>query len=73
VAVIGTDLAGTAEDVLDRMLAAGGELVTLVLGAGVADDLAERLEARVRNGHLAVDTVVFRGEQPSVPLIIGVE
>ena len=33
VAVIGPDLTATAVAVLDRMLAAGGELVTLVLGA----------------------------------------
>ncbi|HCA84798.1 MAG TPA: dihydroxyacetone kinase, partial [Streptomyces sp.] len=73
VAVIGQDLAATAEAVLDRMLAAGGEMVTLVLGSDVPDALADRLEGRVRDGHLAVDTVVYRGGQPSVPLIIGVE
>ncbi|WP_327191772.1 DAK2 domain-containing protein [Streptomyces xinghaiensis] len=73
VAVIGQDLAATAEAVLERMLAAGGEMVTLVLGAEAPDALADHLEDRVRQGHLAVDTVVHRGGQPSVPLIIGVE
>jgi DAK2 domain fusion protein YloV len=73
VAVIGTELAPTAETVLDRMLAAGGEMVTLVLGAGLPDEIAERLERYVREGHFAVDTVVYRGGQPSAPLIIGVE
>jgi dihydroxyacetone kinase-like predicted kinase len=73
VAVIGTELAPTAETVLDRMLAAGGEMVTLVLGADLPDDIAERLERHVREGHFAVDTVVYRGGQPSAPLIIGVE
>ncbi|WP_405794337.1 DAK2 domain-containing protein [Streptomyces sp. NBC_01506] len=73
VAVIGTDLAATAESVLDRMLSAGGELVTLVLGEDVPDALAERLERYVRDGHLAVDTVVYRGGRQSVPLLIGVE
>ncbi|MGP3948309.1 DAK2 domain-containing protein [Streptomyces sp. 7N604] len=73
VAVIGADLFGTATTVLDRMLAAGGELVTLVLGSGIPDDLGERLEAHVRDAHLAVDTVVYRGGQPSVPLLMGVE
>ncbi|MBQ0984474.1 DAK2 domain-containing protein [Streptomyces sp. F63] len=73
VAVIGQDLAATAEAVLERMLAAGGELVTLVLGAEAPDALAGRLEDRVRREHLAVDTVVHRGGQPRVPLIIGVE
>ncbi|MFT2018971.1 DAK2 domain-containing protein [Streptomyces sp. 796.1] len=73
VAVIGADLLGTARTVLDRMLAAGGELVTLVLGAGVPSDLAERLERHVRETHLAVDTISYRGEQPAAPLLIGIE
>ncbi|MEU8823005.1 DAK2 domain-containing protein [Streptomyces sp. NPDC048636] len=73
VAVIGSELAATAETVLDRMLAAGGEMVTLVLGEELPDELAERLERHVREVHFAVDTVVYRGGQPSVPLIIGIE
>ncbi|MFE7121367.1 dihydroxyacetone kinase, partial [Streptomyces sp. NPDC057654] len=73
VAVIGAELAATAEAVLDRMLAAGGEMVTLVLGAGVPNAVADRLERYVREGHLAVDTVVYRGEQQSTPLLIGIE
>lgn len=72
VAVIGAELADTAVAVLDRMLAAGGELVTVVLGSGVSDTLAERLAEHVRQHHLAVDTVVYRGGQPA-PLLIGVE
>ncbi|MER8154606.1 DAK2 domain-containing protein [Streptomyces sp. NPDC094472] len=73
VAVIGSELAATAETVLDRMLASGGEMVTLVLGAGLPDEVAERLERHVREGHFAVDTVVYRGGQPIAPLIIGIE
>ncbi|MFD4999285.1 DAK2 domain-containing protein [Streptomyces buecherae] len=73
VVVIGADLLATARTVLDRMLAAGGEMVTLVLGAGVPNNLAERLEEHVRERHLAVDTVNYRGEQPSAPLLIGIE
>ncbi|WP_345655929.1 dihydroxyacetone kinase, partial [Streptomyces tremellae] len=73
VAVIGDSLAATAQAVLDRMLAAGGELVTLVLGDDVPEALADRLEAHVRGGHLAVDTVVHRGGGRTAPLLIGVE
>ena len=61
VAVIGSDVAATAEAVLDRMLSAGGELVTLVLGDDAPDAVAEHLEAHVREAYLAVDTVVYRG------------
>ncbi|MBT2470740.1 DAK2 domain-containing protein [Streptomyces sp. ISL-66] len=73
VAVIGADLPRTAESVLDRMLGSGGELVTLVLGPEVPDALAARLEAYVQHGHLAVDTVTYRGGRWSAPLLIGVE
>ncbi|MCX4528337.1 DAK2 domain-containing protein [Streptomyces sp. NBC_01551] len=73
VAVIGAGLAQTAEAVLERMLGSGGELVTLVLGPEVPDALAEHLEAYVQHGHLAVDTVTYRGGRYSAPLLIGVE
>ncbi|MFE4264406.1 DAK2 domain-containing protein [Streptomyces sp. NPDC056883] len=73
VAVIGTGLAETAEAVLARMLGSGGELVTLVLGPEAPDALAERLEAYVQHGHLAVDTVTYQGGRWSAPLLIGVE
>ncbi|MEU9358166.1 DAK2 domain-containing protein [Streptomyces sp. NPDC048301] len=73
VAVIGEDYSGTARTVLDRMLSAGGELVTLVLGEDVPDALADELGAYVREGYLAVDTVVYRGGHQASPLLIGVE
>ncbi|PWI44269.1 DAK2 domain-containing protein [Streptomyces sp. ICBB 8177] len=73
VAVIGGNLVETGTIVLDRMLAAGGELVTLVLGEGAPPDLADRLQTHVRESHLAVDTVVYAGGQRGRPLLIGVE
>ncbi|MEU1488115.1 DAK2 domain-containing protein [Streptomyces sp. NPDC005752] len=73
VAVIGEDVPGTARTVLDRMLSAGGELVTLILGEDVPDALADELGAHVREGYLAVDTVVYRGGHQAAPLLIGVE
>ncbi|SHM70126.1 DAK2 domain-containing protein [Actinacidiphila paucisporea] len=73
VAVIGADVTETAVRVLDRMLAAGGEMVTLVLGATAPPGLAARLESHVRGRHLAVDTVTYDGGQAACPLLIGVE
>ncbi|MFJ2827148.1 DAK2 domain-containing protein [Streptomyces sp. NPDC087263] len=73
VAVIGSDIALTAEAVLDRMLSAGGEMVTLVLGDEAPETIADRLESRVREGYLAVDTVVYRGGRQGALLLIGVE
>ncbi|MFI1111110.1 DAK2 domain-containing protein [Streptomyces physcomitrii] len=73
VAVIGDDVQGMAVTVLDRMLSAGGELVTLVLGEEFPDTFAEQLEEHVRERHLAVDTVVYRGGRGSALLLVGVE
>ncbi|MCQ9129387.1 DAK2 domain-containing protein [Streptomyces hilarionis] len=73
VAVIGSDVTATAETVLNRMLSAGGELVTLVLGDEAPEGVAERLQARVREAYLAVDTVVYRGGRQGALLLIGVE
>ncbi|GAA2279785.1 dihydroxyacetone kinase [Streptomyces ruber] len=73
VALIGSDVTATAETVLDRMLAAGGEMVTLVLGDEAPHGVADHLRARVRQSYLAVDTVVYRGGRQGALLLIGVE
>ncbi|MEV8538349.1 DAK2 domain-containing protein [Streptomyces sp. NPDC051572] len=73
VAVIGADVTATARAVLDRMLAAGGELVTLVLGDDAPVSVADILEMHVRESYLAVDTVVYRGGRQGALLLIGVE
>ncbi|WP_369190361.1 DAK2 domain-containing protein [Streptomyces sp. R08] len=73
VAVIGADVTVTARAVLDRMLAAGGELVTLVLGDEAPVSVADILEIHVRESYLAVDTVVYRGGRQGALLLIGVE
>lgn len=73
VAVIGSDVTRTATAVVDRMLAAGGEMVTLVLGDEAPTDVVDHVETRVREGYLAVDTVVYRGGRQGALLLIGVE
>ncbi|GHH86819.1 DAK2 domain-containing protein [Streptomyces capitiformicae] len=73
VAVIGADITTTAATVVDRMLAAGGEMVTLVLGDEAPTDIAAHVETRVRESYLAVDTVVYRGGRQGALLLIGVE
>ncbi|MFJ9952714.1 DAK2 domain-containing protein [Kitasatospora sp. NPDC091207] len=73
VVVIGTGPAEVGAGVLDRMLGGGGELVTLILGEGVDEELAERLVAHARHRRPEVDAVVFHGGQESAPLLIGVE
>ncbi|MFE2560442.1 DAK2 domain-containing protein [Streptomyces sp. NPDC059352] len=73
VAVIGQDLTDTARTVLDRMLSAGGELVTLIVSDDTPPDLAAALESHVRRGYLAVDTTTYHAGDGAPPLLIGVE
>ncbi|GAB2447604.1 DAK2 domain-containing protein [Streptomyces incanus] len=73
VAVIGDDVTATATAVLDRMLSAGGEMVTLVLGDETPHTVATHLETHVREGYLAVDTVLYQGGRQGALLLIGVE
>ena len=69
---VGHDLYEVATDVLERLLGGGGELVTVVSGAG-AGDLAERCAAYLQDAHPTVDVVVYEGGQPRYPLLVGVE
>ncbi|MEV4948048.1 DAK2 domain-containing protein [Streptomyces sp. NPDC053755] len=73
VAVIGQDLTTTARTVLDRMLSAGGELVTLIVANDTPDSLAAALEHHVRDTYLAVDTTVYHAGPGAPALLIGVE
>ncbi|WP_139981876.1 DAK2 domain-containing protein [Nocardioides litoris] len=70
--VVGGDLHDVATTVLDRLLAGGGELVTLVAGEG-AVDLAERSAAWLDAAHPTVDVVVYDGGQERYPLLLSVE
>ena len=71
-AVVGSDLDAVATDVVERLLAGGGELVTIVSGEGGVE-LAERLAAHVEGRHPHVDVAVHEGGQPRYPLLVSVE
>jgi uncharacterized protein len=71
-AVVGADLHEVTTEVLERMLGGGGDLVTLVAGAG-SDDIAERAAAWVDAHHPHVDVVVYDGGQERYPLLLSVE
>ena len=73
VAVIGASVAEVALQVIERLLSAGGELVTLVRGVGADDDLLSDLTAEVRERFPTVDIEVVDGGQPHYPLLLGVE
>jgi dihydroxyacetone kinase-like predicted kinase len=70
--LVGTDLLEVACGVLDRLLGGGGELVTLVAGAG-AGDLAQRCAEHLEQTRPTVDVVVYDGGQQRYPVLVGVE
>ena len=72
-AVVGSDLATVAVDVLERLLAGGGELVTVVQGEEGPADLAARCAAWVEEHHPHVDVVVYDGGQGRYPVLVSVE
>lgn len=73
VVLIAPDLAVGALWLAHRMLTAGGEIVTVLLGEGAEPSLAEGLAADLRRTHPEVDVVVHRGGQTDYPLVLGVE
>jgi dihydroxyacetone kinase-like predicted kinase len=73
IVVIGSDVAIVAREILDRMLAIGGELVTLVLGVDATGDLREDLPAWLAEARPLTEVAVCEGGQPLWPIIMGVE
>jgi DAK2 domain fusion protein YloV len=71
-AIVGADQFTVAMGVLDRMIGGGGELVTIVAGAG-SGDLSERCAAYVSGTYVHVDVVEYSGGQERYPLLFGVE
>ena len=73
-AVVGDDLGKVAVEVVARLLAAGGELVTLVRGADPASrEYADQVTAWVEEHHPHVDALVYDGGQERYPLLMSVE
>jgi uncharacterized protein len=73
VVLIAPDVSVGALWLASRMVGAGGELVTVLLGDGVADALGESLVTHLGRTHPEVDVVVHRGARPGVPVELGVE
>jgi dihydroxyacetone kinase-like predicted kinase len=71
VLVIGHDLAAVSCDLLDRLLSAGGEMATLVIGSDEAlgDEVCRHLSAR----HPTIEVVRYVGGPDGILLQVGVE
>jgi DAK2 domain fusion protein YloV len=72
-AVVGSDLAQVALEVVDRLLTTGGELVTLVRGADADDALVGAVTGHLRRTRRDVEVCVLDGGQERYPLLVGVE
>ena len=70
---IGRDVNSVAGRVAGRLLAVGGELLTVVLGAEAPPGLVEAVTARVRRHPSAVEVQVIDGGQPRYPVLLGLE
>jgi uncharacterized protein len=73
VAIIGTSMIEVAWQVVERLISAGGELLTLVRGMDADDDLVIDLSTRVRQRFRTLDIDVLDGCQPRYPLLLGLE
>ncbi|MBA3264765.1 MAG: DAK2 domain-containing protein [Nocardioidaceae bacterium] len=71
--LVGEDLAAVAVDVVERLLQSGGEMLTLVRGAGAPDDLVRRVGSHVSTAHAGIEVLVYDGGQDRYPLLVGVE
>ncbi|MDQ2708395.1 MAG: DAK2 domain-containing protein, partial [Actinomycetota bacterium] len=73
VVLIEQDLALGVRLLVERMLHAGGELVTVLLGEGAPDGLGEMLQSHLRSAHPEVDVLLYAGGPAGQPVALGVE
>ncbi|HEY7273718.1 MAG TPA: DAK2 domain-containing protein [Actinoplanes sp.] len=71
--IIGADLEEVCLRLLDRMLGGGGELVTLIMGAGAPPGLEPALTTHVSRAWPFVEVQCYSGGQPRYHLLVGVE
>ncbi|OBG94434.1 dihydroxyacetone kinase [Mycobacterium sp. E136] len=73
VLVVGDDLVAAGAGLIDLLLSAGGELVTVLTGAGVDDGVAAALGEHVHERHLGAELVTYHTGHRGDALLIGVE
>ncbi|EUA90479.1 dihydroxyacetone kinase family protein [Mycobacterium ulcerans str. Harvey] len=78
VLIVADDVAAAAIGLVDLLLAPGGNLVTVLIGAGIDDDeriarLVESLEKHMHDHHPGTELVIYRTGHRGDALLIGVE
>jgi DAK2 domain fusion protein YloV len=73
VVVVGAELGVVAAEVVARLFADGGELLTLVTGVGGGPELAAAVARSAREEHPDVEVSIIDGGQATYPLLLGAE
>jgi len=74
VLIVASDVATAATGLIDLLLGAGGELVTVLVGGCIeADPIESRLQAHVHDRHPGSELVTYRTGHRGDALLIGVE
>ncbi len=73
VLVVADDVTGAATGLIDLLLVAGGELVTVLIGAGTDPAVAEALAEHVHRRHPGIEFATYETGHRGDELLIGVE
>lgn len=73
VLIVAEDITAAGIGLIDLLLVAGGELVTVLCGSGVDSAVGEALQRHVHNEHLGIELVTYHTGHRGDALLIGVE
>ena len=74
VLIVAPDVASAATGLIDLLLGAGGELITVLIGGGIdADSIESALRAHVHDHHPGSELAIYRTGHRGDALLIGVE
>jgi dihydroxyacetone kinase-like predicted kinase len=73
IVVVGRDVDAVSHEVVDRLVSAGTELITVVVGAEASEDLVQALATHTAKAHPRIELDLLPGGQPHWPLILGAE
>jgi DAK2 domain fusion protein YloV len=73
VLIVAEDITAAAAGLIDLFLAAGGELVTVLTGAGVDGSVGDALQEHAHRNHPGTELVTYHTDHRGDALLIGVE